>query len=211
MLVAGLGGNCKDALIDILDQFGKNGVTFYTDLQEDSNIPFFKKHGLNLAVGPEAAMQHFRTKGPEFFSIIGNNHHRANQVVSLEKLGGKPVSYISRAAITNKNLSSISDRSVVIMHFATISPDVVIEEGTIIYAYTGIAHNVQIGKYSFFSAHCAVSNATIGEFTFVGLNAMISPGVNVGSNCIIGANAYVNKDVPDGATAYGVPVKIKMP
>jgi acetyltransferase-like isoleucine patch superfamily enzyme len=211
MLVAGLGGNCKDALIDILNQFGKNGVTFYTDLQEDSNIPFFKKHGLNLAVGPEAAMQHFRTKGPEFFSIIGNNHHRANQVVCLEELGGKPVSYISTTAMVNKEFSIISDRNVVIMHFANISADAIIDEGAIIYAYTAIAHNVHVGKYTFFSAHCAVSNATIGEFTFVGLNAMINPGVTVGSNCIIGANAYVNKDVPNGATAYGVPVKIKMP
>lgn len=211
MLVAGLGGNCKDALIDMLNQFGKDGVTFYTDVADDANLSFFRKHGLQLAVGPEEAVRHFKNKGPEFFSIIGNNQHRANQVVRLEQLGGKPVSYISTTAMVNKEFSVISDRNVIIMHYANISADAIIDEGAIIYAYTAIAHNVHVGKYVFFSAHCAVSNASIGQFTFVGLNAMINPGVSVGSNCIIGANAYVNKDVPDGATAYGVPVKIKTP
>lgn len=211
MLVAGLGGNCKDALIDMLNQFGKDGVTFYTDLADDPNLPFFQGHGLKVAIGPEEAQQHFREKGSDFFSIIGNNHHRQQQVLSLEKLGGNPVSYISKTAMVNREFATISDRNVIIMHFANISADAIIDEGAIIYAYTAIAHNVHVGQYAFFSAHCAVSNASIGAFSFIGLNAMISPGASVGRNCIIGANAYVNVHVPDGATAYGVPVKIKMP
>jgi len=34
------------------------------------------------------------------------------------------------------------------------------------------------------------------------------PGVTVGENAVIGAFSFVNKDIPDGAVAYGVPVKI---
>ncbi len=211
MLVAGLGGNCKDALIDMLNQFGKDGITFYTDLPDDPNLPFFRGHGLKVAVGADEAYRHFRTNGPEFFSIIGNNHHRRQQVENLEQLGGTPVSYISTTAMVNREFSTISDRNVIIMHFANISADAIIDEGAIIYAYTAIAHNVHVGRYAFFSAHCAVSNAAIGEFSFIGLNAMIAPGSSVGKNCIVGANAFVNVHVPDGATAYGVPVKVKVP
>ena len=33
-------------------------------------------------------------------------------------------------------------------------------------------------------------------------------GVTIGENAVVGACTLVNKDVPDGATAVGVPCKI---
>ena len=34
------------------------------------------------------------------------------------------------------------------------------------------------------------------------------PNVTVGENSIIGACSFVNRDIPDNVTAFGVPVKI---
>ena len=34
------------------------------------------------------------------------------------------------------------------------------------------------------------------------------PGVNVGSNCIIGAGAIVTKDIPNNSVAAGVPARV---
>lgn len=48
----------------------------------------------------------------------------------------------------------------------------------------------------------------IGGGTVVFCGAVIVGKVKVGRNCIIGANAVVTCDVPDGATAVGVPAKI---
>jgi len=48
----------------------------------------------------------------------------------------------------------------------------------------------------------------LGDNVFVGAGARIVGGVRIGSNVKIGANAVVTKDIPDGATAVGVPARI---
>jgi serine O-acetyltransferase len=48
----------------------------------------------------------------------------------------------------------------------------------------------------------------LGDDVFVGAGAKIIGGVTVGSRTKIGANAVVLQDVPDDATAVGVPARI---
>lgn len=48
----------------------------------------------------------------------------------------------------------------------------------------------------------------IGSFTFVGTGAIITSGVTIGKGCIVGANSFVNSDMPDYSIAYGSPAKI---
>jgi serine O-acetyltransferase len=48
----------------------------------------------------------------------------------------------------------------------------------------------------------------LGDNVFLGAGARIIGGVRVGSGARIGANAVVVKDVPDGATAVGVPARV---
>lgn len=45
----------------------------------------------------------------------------------------------------------------------------------------------------------------IGAGTWIGVGAAILPGVHIGKNCAIGANAVVTRNVPDGATVGGNP------
>lgn len=47
----------------------------------------------------------------------------------------------------------------------------------------------------------------IGSHVWIGQDAMIMPGVNVGSGSIIGAKALVTKDVPERSVAAGVPAR----
>jgi acetyltransferase-like isoleucine patch superfamily enzyme len=42
----------------------------------------------------------------------------------------------------------------------------------------------------------------------VGAGAVIKEGVQIGSDVIIGAGSVVLKNVPDGITCFGVPVKL---
>jgi serine O-acetyltransferase len=49
----------------------------------------------------------------------------------------------------------------------------------------------------------------IGDNVFVGACARILGGITVGNEAKIGANAVVVDDVPDGATAVGIPAKVK--
>jgi acetyltransferase-like isoleucine patch superfamily enzyme len=48
----------------------------------------------------------------------------------------------------------------------------------------------------------------IGNDVWIGANAVILPGVNIGNGAVIGAGAVVTKDVPDYAVVVGVPAKV---
>ncbi|WP_298488575.1 hypothetical protein [uncultured Maribacter sp.] len=48
---------------------------------------------------------------------------------------------------------------------------------------------------------------TIGNKVRISPGVVIVGGVNVGNNVVIGANALVNKDIPDNSVAVGVPNK----
>lgn len=49
---------------------------------------------------------------------------------------------------------------------------------------------------------------TIGKYTFIGSNVVISPNIKIGKGCIIGANSFLNINLPDYSIAYGSPAKI---
>ena len=48
----------------------------------------------------------------------------------------------------------------------------------------------------------------LGDNVFIGAGAKIIGAVRVGSDVKIGANAVVTKDLPDGATAVGIPARV---
>jgi serine O-acetyltransferase len=48
----------------------------------------------------------------------------------------------------------------------------------------------------------------LGDNVFVGAGAKIIGDVRIGSDVKIGANAVVTKDLPDGATAVGIPARV---
>ena len=48
----------------------------------------------------------------------------------------------------------------------------------------------------------------IGKRCFIGVAAVILPGVRIGDDCLIGAGTVVSKDIPAGSIAVGVPAKV---
>ena len=48
----------------------------------------------------------------------------------------------------------------------------------------------------------------LGDNVFIGAGAKIIGAVRIGSDVKIGANAVVTRDLPDGATAVGVPARV---
>jgi acetyltransferase-like isoleucine patch superfamily enzyme len=48
----------------------------------------------------------------------------------------------------------------------------------------------------------------IGDGTWIGIGAVILPNVRIGKRCVIGANAVVTKDIPDGSVAIGSPARV---
>lgn len=48
----------------------------------------------------------------------------------------------------------------------------------------------------------------IGNDVFIGVNAIILPGVTIGSNVVIGAGSIVTSDIPDNSVAVGSPARV---
>lgn len=49
----------------------------------------------------------------------------------------------------------------------------------------------------------------IGRDCWIGNNVCVLDGVRIGERCVIGAGSVVTRSVPDGATAYGVPARVR--
>ncbi|MBD3842272.1 MAG: acyltransferase [Campylobacterales bacterium] len=53
------------------------------------------------------------------------------------------------------------------------------------------------------------ASVIIGNNTYIGPNVVISKGVTIGDYVVIGANSFVNKDIPSHSKAFGIPIEIK--
>ena len=53
-----------------------------------------------------------------------------------------------------------------------------------------------------------VGGPVIGDFTRIGANSTILPGVKIGKNCLIGAGSVVTQDIPDHSVAVGNPAQV---
>lgn len=53
-----------------------------------------------------------------------------------------------------------------------------------------------------------VGDVEIGNNTYIGGMCIITKGVKIGSHCVIGANSFVNKDIPSYSIVYGTPAKV---
>ena len=80
-----------------------------------------------------------------------------------------------------------------------INPTATIGKGTV------IQHGVTIGSRHDINETIAPQ---IGENCYIGAKATLIGNIRIGNNVKIGAGAVVLQDVPDGATAVGVPAKI---
>ena len=79
-----------------------------------------------------------------------------------------------------------------------------------------IEDNVTISYGVFFACHGRHQQHTpirIKKGAYIGMRATLpsgKTGITVGEGAVVGACTFVNKDVPDGATAVGVPCRIIM-
>jgi len=112
-------------------------------------------------------------------------------------------------------------------------PMIVIDEGTNIgrRCTLSAANKISIGKFVLIAPNVFIADThheyqklgipimhqgittytdqvTIGDESWVGINAVIMGNVTIGKHCVIGANDVVTKDIPDFCVAVGNPSKI---
>lgn len=73
---------------------------------------------------------------------------------------------------------------------------------------TALNHNFEDASKRIDEQGISTKPVVIGDDVWIGANAVILPGVTIGSHCVVAAGAVVTKDIPDNCVVGGVPAKV---
>jgi acetyltransferase-like isoleucine patch superfamily enzyme len=77
-----------------------------------------------------------------------------------------------------------------------------ISTGVHIYTHDSVAWALSGGKRK-----ARIAPVRIGDCTYIGSQCVIPAGVTIGSQVVVGANSFVNRDVPDRTVVAGSPAR----
>lgn len=152
----------------------------------------------------EEVEKSFRPGEHDMFVAIGLprlNRGRAAKVVEAESKGYRLTSFLSSRASVAPDLQV--EPNTMIMEYATIQPFVRIGRNTVIWSGTGIGFHTRIGDHCWIVAARFGESVTVGDYTFIGLNATIAPGLSIGESNVIGAGALILKSTKNGEVYRG--------
>ena len=98
------------------------------------------------------------------------------------------------------NENSFFQGAVSVGNFVMIAPNVSIYSRTHMYS--------DFETPMVLSGNSEIREVIIEDDVWIGINAVVLPGIRIGKGSIIGANSVVTKDVPPYSIAGGVPAKI---
>lgn len=91
----------------------------------------------------------------------------------------------------------------------TIGPESNVQDGSVLHTDPGLALN--LGRGVTVGHKAMLHGCDIGDYSLIGINAVILNGAKIGKHCLIGANTLIPEgmEVPDGSMVVGSPGKIK--
>ncbi len=129
------------------------------------------------------------------------NQLRAEKVAQAEAKQFRLASFVSSKADVAPDLEV--QPNTMIMERAGIQPFVQIGKNTVIWSTSRIGFHTRIGNHCWITCALFGESVTVGDFSFVGLNATIAPFVSIGQSNIIGTGALITRDTKDGEIYRG--------
>lgn len=83
-----------------------------------------------------------------------------------------------------------------------------VQDGTVMHTDMGFPLNIGTGVT--IGHNAMLHGCTVGDYSLIGINAVILNGAKIGKYCIIGANSLIGegKEIPDGSLVIGSPGKV---
>ena len=90
----------------------------------------------------------------------------------------------------------------------TVGPDSNIQDGSVL--HTDMGSPLTLGRGVTVGHKAMLHGCEIGDYSLIGIGAVVLNGVKIGRNCIIGANALITegKIIPDNSLVVGQPGKV---
>jgi sugar O-acyltransferase (sialic acid O-acetyltransferase NeuD family) len=206
MIVIGAKSFAKEVLEVLHLQNKIENLAFFDNISTD--LPELLFGTFPILKNESEIKAHFKAFGTKFTLGLGNPQHRFQLAELFKSWGGELTSVIS-------NHSEIGHYDITLGNGCNIMPNTVIANGSrigngcIVYYNTLVTHDCFIGNFVELSPGATLlGGCQIGDFSQIGSNATILPGIKIGKNVVIGAGAVVTKDIPDYATAFGIPASI---
>lgn len=165
-----------------------------------------KAGGLHMELPIFASLD--QVEAEQFAVAIGDNFKRS-QVVEQLRLRAPQAEF---PALIHPKASVAASATVgqgsVLMAGAVVGPKTSVGDFCIINHQASLDHDCILADYASLAPGAVTGGGVmIGNRSSISLAACIKHGVTIGSDTVVGANSYVNKDLGDGQLAYGSPVK----
>lgn len=91
----------------------------------------------------------------------------------------------------------------------TIGENTNVQDGAILHTDPGF--KLTLGKGVTVGHKAMLHGCEVGDYSLVGINAVVLNGAKIGKHCLIGANALITEGmvIPDGSMVMGSPAKVK--
>lgn len=200
IVMMGAGGHAK-VCIELLRAMGEH-VAFCVG--GDDSAPACL--GVPVLRG-DAHLARLRQEGyTRAFIAIGSNGLRVKLGHNAAEMGYTLVNAVSPHAVVSP--SARLGAGIAIMAGAVINADAAIDDLAIINTGASVDHDCAIGEGVHLAPQCALAgNVHVGAGAFLGIGCRVVPAIRIGAGAIVGAGGVALCDIPDNATAVGVPAK----
>jgi sugar O-acyltransferase (sialic acid O-acetyltransferase NeuD family) len=204
VVIVGAGGHGR-VVLDLLRLGGKHRVVGFLDADPALAGSVIDAVPVLGAVNLLPRLKQQRVRG--VIVGIGDNRTRLRHAQLIEESGLELISALHPGAFVSP--TATLGRNTVVAAGAVVSTHARVGDSVIINSSAVVEHECQVEAGAHLCPGALLGGRVrIGAGAMIGLGAKILPCLSVGEGAVVGAGAVVLADVPDQATAVGVPARL---
>lgn len=204
LILVGGGGHAKI----LLDSMDRNRYEVVGIL--DAFIPVGTRVGGIPVLGGDDMAPHLYETGVHhaIITTVGNRGIFSQLIDKYKKMGFLFPQIIHQASHVSESASL--GEGVALLVNSCVNADAKLGAYVTVNSNAVVEHDCIVGEGTHV-APCSVllGGCHVGKNCLVGAGSVVLPQIKLGDNCVVGAGSVVTRDLPEGATAYGNPAKIK--